>query len=111
MIVFFQSWHFFGREWDYGKYFGNRKDYRTFGSTSNEDKTYDADVLDFNYAYFNLLPTDPIYVMKLTDDLASENFAAKIMNEDLKPASSKEDITEDTHFYQELDTDEGRVVK
>lgn len=107
---FFQSWHFFGREWDYGKYFGNRKNYRTFGSTSNEDKSYDADVLDFNYAYFNLLPTDPVYVMELSDDLASENFAAQILNENLKPAESKDDIKKGRRFYQKLDTDQGRVV-
>ena len=107
---FFQSWHFFGREWDYGKYFGNRKNYRTFGSTSNEDKSYDAEVLDFNYAYFNLLPTDPVYVMELSDDLASENFAAQILNENLKPAESKDDIKKGRRFYQKLDTDQGRVV-
>jgi len=58
------------------------------------------------------LPTDPIYVMKLSDDLASENFAAQILNDDnLTPASSKDDIKENMHFYLELDTDEGRVEK
>ena len=66
----------------------------------NEDKAYDSDVLDFNYAYFNLLPTDPVFVMTLSDDLASENFAAQVLNQDLEPASTAQNLTEDTRFYQ-----------
>lgn len=48
--------------------------------------------------------------MELSDDLASENFAAQILNENLKPAESKDDIKEGKHFYQKLDTDQGKVV-
>ena len=48
--------------------------------------------------------------MELSDDLASENFAAQILNENLKPAESKDDIKKGRRFYQKLDTDQGRVV-
>ena len=109
--IYVQSWHFFGREWDYGRYYSNRKNFREFGSTSNEDKAYDSDVLDFNYAYFNLLPTEPVYVMTLSDDLASENFAAQVLNQDLEAAHSANNITEDKRFYEGVESDEGRYTQ
>ena len=77
----------------------------------NEDKAYDSDVLDFNYAYFNLLPNEPVYVMELNDDLASENFAAQALNEDLEAAYSANNITEGKRFYEGVESDEGRYTQ